>query len=187
MFFGRTGRATGLLETLVSAANLGILTAVDRFDPAFGTRLITYADGWIRERIRAELDTMGLVRISKARQTEHRHQQDHSAAPLIIYEDASVAEGLPHHENSEENLVNTYGRDIVLEAIAKLEISLRDKYILLACTGIKDDPKPIAQIASQVGLSGEGVRKIKRRALELLREKLAARDVNGSTDLFTSA
>ena len=186
MMFGRSGRATGLLEVLVSAANLGVLTAVDQFEPAFGTRLITYADLWIREKIRAELDTMGLIRISKARQAQHRSQKEPSAEPLITFEDTRVAEALPGPEKPEEHLLNTYGRDLVQQAISELDMDLRDKYVLLAYVGLKEDPKTLDQIAARVGLSGEGVRKVKRRGLELLRQRLAARDVNGSTDVFTS-
>lgn len=40
------------LDDLVQEGNLGLLRAVDRYDPAFGVRLSTYAAYWIREAIR---------------------------------------------------------------------------------------------------------------------------------------
>lgn len=47
-------RRTGLpLEDLVQEGNLGLLRAVERFDPGRGVRLSTYAKYWIRAAIRA--------------------------------------------------------------------------------------------------------------------------------------
>jgi RNA polymerase sigma-32 factor len=39
------------LSDLVSEGTLGLMTAIDRFDPDRGTRLVTYASHWIRARV----------------------------------------------------------------------------------------------------------------------------------------
>ncbi|HQC84104.1 MAG TPA: sigma-70 family RNA polymerase sigma factor [Bacilli bacterium] len=44
------------LEDLVSQGNLGLMTAVDRFDPTKGTKFSTYATWWIRQVIRRYID-----------------------------------------------------------------------------------------------------------------------------------
>jgi RNA polymerase primary sigma factor len=49
---------------LVSEGNLGLLKAVDRFDPDRGVRFATYAVWWIRQEVRRALDQQcGQVRI----------------------------------------------------------------------------------------------------------------------------
>src|SRR5262249_43694400 len=51
-------------EDLVGEGNLGLLKAVNRFDPLFGTRFSTYADWWIRQAIReAFVNTSHTIRL----------------------------------------------------------------------------------------------------------------------------
>lgn len=59
---------------LLQEARLGLLDAVGRFDPAYGTRLATYASFWIQERLRRyTMETLPLVRIPRnTRQTLSR-------------------------------------------------------------------------------------------------------------------
>jgi len=52
------------LADLVQEGNLGLMAAVDRFDPAYGTRFSTYASWWIHEGIRRSLqNTARAIRI----------------------------------------------------------------------------------------------------------------------------
>lgn len=44
---------------LIQAANEGVMKAVARFDPARGCRLTTYANWWIKQSIRYELEMRG--------------------------------------------------------------------------------------------------------------------------------
>ena len=48
------GRGPGL-EDLIAEGNLGLLRAVERFDPSFNTRFCTYASYWIKQSIRRYL------------------------------------------------------------------------------------------------------------------------------------
>jgi RNA polymerase primary sigma factor len=50
------GRGLGL-EDLVGEGNLGLIRAVQEFDPSFGTRFSTYASHWIKQAIRHALIT----------------------------------------------------------------------------------------------------------------------------------
>src|SRR4051794_23424576 len=49
-----TGRGMSL-EDLVAEGNLGLMRAVEGYDPAMSTRFSTYASYWIKQSIRAAL------------------------------------------------------------------------------------------------------------------------------------
>ncbi len=51
---GYTGKGLGL-QDLIEEGNLGLLRAVEGFDPAMGTRFSTYASYWIKQSIKRAL------------------------------------------------------------------------------------------------------------------------------------
>lgn len=60
---GYTGKGLGL-QDLIEEGNLGLLRAVEGFDPAMGTRFSTYASYWIKQSIkRALINTAKTIRI----------------------------------------------------------------------------------------------------------------------------
>ena len=60
---GYTGKGLGL-QDLIEEGNLGLLRAVEGFDPAMGTRFSTYASYWIKQSIkRALVNTAKPIRI----------------------------------------------------------------------------------------------------------------------------
>jgi len=60
---GYTGKGLGL-QDLIEEGNLGLLRAVEGFDPAIGTRFSTYASYWIKQSIkRALINSAKTIRI----------------------------------------------------------------------------------------------------------------------------
>jgi RNA polymerase primary sigma factor len=60
---GYTGKGLGL-QDLIEEGNLGLLRAVEGFDPAMGTRFSTYASYWIKQSIkRALVNSAKTIRI----------------------------------------------------------------------------------------------------------------------------
>lgn len=179
-----------LLKTLISAGNLGLLVAVDRFDLAHNTKFLTYAAWWIREKILEELDNLGIVRVPAHKQKALRAQRKYGggteveAAHVVL---ASVSE-IDDHTNDdqlERNLVNTYGADLLITALNELALRERDKYIILAYFGAKEESKNLRQISSRLLISAERVRQLKKQALEKLRQYFARSAVTAAHDVFS--
>jgi RNA polymerase sigma factor (sigma-70 family) len=77
---------------LISEGNIGLMTAIDKFDPSLGHRLSTYATWWIRQRIlRYIISNQSIIRvpehiidkINKLRKETERFRQRENREPTI--------------------------------------------------------------------------------------------------------
>jgi RNA polymerase sigma factor (sigma-70 family) len=181
---------TEVLLNLISAANLGLLMAVDRHDPQRGTKFLTYAPHWVKERIRDELDHMGLVRVPVYKQKDLRRKRkagentEDELGHVKVGELGEVDER-QKDEKMESDLMNTYGSDLIYKTLEELKLRGRDKYIVLAYFGVKEEPKSMKQIAERLELSTERVRQIKKKAMLRLKEHLDQRSIASAGDIFT--
>lgn len=63
------------IQKLISAGNLGLMTAVDKFDLSRNTRFLTYAAWWIRKEMMDEINNnVSIVRIPSHKQKAHRKE-----------------------------------------------------------------------------------------------------------------
>jgi RNA polymerase primary sigma factor len=99
---GYTGKGLSL-QDLIEEGNLGLLRAVEGFDPAVGTRFSTYASYWIKQSIkRALINTAKTIRIpaymvellSKWRRATARLAEELGRTPTP--EEVARVLGLPH-------------------------------------------------------------------------------------------
>lgn len=177
-----------LLLSLISAGNLGLLVAVDRFETSKGTRFLTYAAWWVREKILEELDNMGVVRVpayqQKAQRARWKQTSGDPEPPFVTLEPLTELDQGPGDSSVEQNLLNRYGASAISRALRASGVSVRDQYAVMLYLGAREDPKSLKQIASRVGYTPERVRAIKRAALQTLRIALRRRRVRSSADAF---
>lgn len=178
------------LASLISAGNVGLLVAADRFDLSKNTKFITYAAWWVREKILEELDSQGIIRVPAHKQKALRAQRKYGGgteieAPHVVLEEVSAIDDAGHSDNRlEVDLMQTYGLSVLRQALDALSLRERDKYIVLAYFGSREEPKNLRQISNRLDLSSERVRQIKKNTMELLRGYLQNNRVEGLRDVL---
>lgn len=177
-----------LLLMLISAGNLGLLIAIDRFQVSKGTRFLTYAAWWVREKILEELDNMGLVRVpayqQKAQRARWKQAGGESEAPFVTLEPVSELDQTHQDTATEESLLDRYGSSAIAEAVRRLPLSVRDQYVVSLYVGAREDPLTLKQIAARVGYTPERVRSVKRHAMSVIRNALRASELDDLDDVF---
>lgn len=195
------------LKELVSAGNVGLLAALDKYDPSYNTRFLTYAANWIMLYIRNELYDTNLVAVPLWRQKAVR-KIDRVQVKIAVQKgrNATDNEICKNAEITPEQLKNlTFGKFRYLpiedtnvscdgiemktasqemrDALEDLldTLSAKEQYVLRAYFGFAHDPWSLRQIANMINVTSERVRQIKEKALRKLKYRLAQRRINQAT------
>jgi RNA polymerase sigma-32 factor len=208
---------TNVLD-LIQDGNVGLLEAVQRYDPYQGVKLSTYAVYWIRAYIlQYILDNFRIVRLGTTRsqrklfwrlnkEKRELERQGFEAEPRLIAERLDVSEAevedmdmrlresdlslnMPARRdepgaefgdflrgdgtNAEENVADKELKRVFLEKVRDFAKTLdeRDR-ILVDRRILADEPKTLAELGLEFGVSRERVRQIEARIVERLREYL---------------
>lgn len=160
MFAQRHGRTLMALGDRIQEGNLGLMKAVDRFDPERGVRFSTYAAWWIRHAI---VRPAAKLRTATARNASCNGDDDGIES---LCDASSLAEL--------EDVVDRRDRERMLAALAELPDRERDiVHERFALPGASAET--FEQIGQRHGISRERARQVQRVALDRLRRKLEPR------------
>ena len=195
---GYTGKGLGL-QDLIEEGNLGLLRAVEGFDPAMGTRFSTYASYWIKQSIkRALINTAKTIRIpaymvellSKWRRASTRLSDELGRTPTP--EEIARVLGLPRKklpiikkairiynltpQTDQADAGWSLGEMIMDDRVRTPEEELVDNDNLVHVMGQLDvmDPREATVLKMRFGLEGHQPRTLKEigEALGLTRERV---------------
>jgi RNA polymerase sigma factor (sigma-70 family) len=211
------GRTSVVNETeLVQAGVMGVLRALERFDPELETPFWGYASWWVRQAMQqlvseltgaVVLSDRAVRQLARVKQAHRTHLQEHGAEPAM--DDLCAATGLgrvqienlmvaqqrprgleervaedgdrrtfgemvadPNAEDEYERLPLRLGAQQVPDLLDQL--NEREQEILRARFGLDGDEHTLRELAGTMGVSAERVRQIEERALDKLRDVVAA-------------
>jgi RNA polymerase sigma factor (sigma-70 family) len=211
------GRTSVVNEAeLMQAGAMGVLRALERFDPELGTPFWGYASWWVRQAMQqlvseltgaVVLSDRAVRQLARVKQAHRTHLQEHGAEPTL--EDLSDATELrraqiehllaaqqrprgleepvaedgdprtfgemladPDSEDEYERLPLRLGAQQVPDLLGRL--NEREQAILRARFGLDGHEQTLRELAGTMGVSAERVRQIEERALDKLRDVVAA-------------
>lgn len=144
-----------LLADLIANGNIGLILALDKFDPAYGTRFCTYAGHWVLMTMRKSY--RGIIRTPSDK-----------PAPTITG-DADIP--IETYEPTIEEDLEESQRKCILNLWLRF-LSNRERYIMTKSFSLKDPadkPYSLRDMSRELGLSSERVRQIRAGAMDKLR------------------
>jgi RNA polymerase primary sigma factor len=178
---GYSGKGLGL-QDLIEEGNLGLLRAVEGFDPTVGTRFSTYASYWIKQSIkRALINSAKTIRIpaymvellSKWRRANSRLSEE--LGPQTDQAEAGWSLGEMVMDERTKTPEDELLESDVLRHVLKMidHMDPREATVLRMRFGLGDtEPHTLKEIGESLGLTRERVRQIETEALKRLADGL---------------
>jgi RNA polymerase sigma-32 factor len=175
------------LMDLVQEGNAGLMQAVQRFNPARGVKLATYAGWWIRAFIMRHLmESSRIVRFTSTREGRRRFFARALPAPDVpldapITHDDGLATETAHRVGERFAAPDDGRPDIIVEehelaariaaAVSAFSATLADERarVILRDRLASDRPARLKELACRFHISPERARQLERQLLEQLR------------------
>ena len=148
-------------EDLISIGTIGLITAIDSFDAALGTRFSTYAGKCVQNEILMYFRSR--KKLSQEASIHDTIEMDKDGNPLTILDVMRVEDDIV------EEIDLKYQVKLALRAVES-RLSGREKEIIVLRYGLKGK-KALTQkeVANQMGISRSYVSRIEKAALEKIR------------------
>lgn len=163
---------------LVQEGNIGLMTAVERFDPNVGVKFITYATPWIRKQMIMALNNNADVVIPPTTRRAHAKGQWNNGTPvreqtaLAVHEARTTSLSQLVMERSfrephvipDQTIAARQATDLVQSVLKQMPVTCAAVLVLRYGLGPFEE-ETLKQISRRIGVSRERVRQIEALGL----------------------
>ena len=160
------------ISELISEGNMGLIKAINKFDPEKNVKFISYAVWWVRNSMQEFI---------KKRQAIIRIEKDEDSLNSTVIENGladdederlTVKDIMFSNAGEKERDENSKTNKAIVEKILS-QLSDRERYIIEEYYGIGNKKeKNLEEIGSELGITKERVRQIKSDSLKKLRSEI---------------
>lgn len=167
------------LNDLVQEGNLGLAEAIQRFDPERGTRLVTYAAWWIRDRIRQKIAWSRSVSAKGTSRAERRlgcrGPEAERPGPDLPLEWIPAARLSTSCGPDDELIRIQEGKRLKLAVAEELEALDQREQRIARLRFLAERPVSLSELGEHFGVSRERVRQLAERTRKKLKARLKRR------------
>jgi RNA polymerase primary sigma factor len=161
-----------VISDLISEGNMGLVKAIQKFNPERDVKFISYAVWWIRNSIQEFIKKRQMcLNIEKEEDTLNKPVSNNSFTYDVEDEYVIKKETvLSNEEDEEKRELHKNQRKIVNKLLS--DLNEREKFIIEEYYGLNGKEKNLEEIGKILGLTKERIRQIKFESLKKLRSNI---------------
>lgn len=159
---------------IIEEGNIGLVTAIDRFDPKKDNKVISYAIWWIRKCILEAIERRGTL---DAENIDDFTRKEHSLKDDISDENGTKII-IPERKEFDEATDTPFDAKQILEELFE-GVPERERYIVSDYYGLDGvKPKTLDEIGEEFNLTKERVRQLNEKALKKMRSNALLKNLS---------
>ena len=159
---------------IIEEGNIGLIKAIDRFDPKRDNKVISYAVWWIRKTILEAIEKRGMIDADNIDDITKKDLHETSNAS----EETTVKIIVPERKDFDESEEAPMDIKQVLEELFE-GVPDRERYIISDYYGLDgNNPKTLDEIGEEFHLTKERVRQLNEKALKKMRSNALLKNLS---------
>lgn len=163
------GRGVSMSD-LISEGNLGLLTAIERYDPKYKNKIFSYGVWWIRQSMMEAIEKRNFIPSEELPNEKENDDYLFNEGEESFFSDEMTLPEIFISENNDERNRTEEQKKIIMDSLKG--ISERDKNILLSYYGLNTKQKNLEEIGLKYNLTKERVRQVNKKTLRKVRSEM---------------